>query len=287
MKGPIILYFAEFDVTLHPKRRQMKDNKKIQALFFDIDGTLVSFRTHRIPQSTVNALEMAKANGVKVYISTGRPKMIITNLGQIEHLIDGYITTNGARCFVGDHTVCQHPISPADVDKVVKAADRDGYSVIVVGEKHLAIRHLTPIVEEIFVKGLGIDSLDFHTDLADLAGEAVLQLTPFCSEEQERELMSTLDNCTSGRWHPAFTDITATDADKGKGLHAMAEYLGLDISQTMAFGDGGNDITIIREAGIGVAMGNAADHVKSFADYVTAHVDEDGVKKALEHFGVI
>ena len=77
-------------------------DKKIKALFFDIDGTLVSFKTHKIPQSTVDALEQAKKNGVEVYISTGRPQLIINNLGQIEHLIDGYITTNGARCFVGD-----------------------------------------------------------------------------------------------------------------------------------------------------------------------------------------
>ena len=68
-------------------------DKKIKALFFDIDGTLVSFRTHKIPQSTVDALEDAKRNGVAVYISTGRPIMLINNLGQIEHLIDGYITT--------------------------------------------------------------------------------------------------------------------------------------------------------------------------------------------------
>lgn len=262
-------------------------NKKVKALFFDIDGTLVSFQTHRIPQSTVDALALAKQNGVKVYISTGRPKMIITNLGQIEHLIDGYITTNGARCFVGEHTVCQRPIARADVNRVVEAADRDDYPVIVVGERHLAIHHLTPIVEKIFVEGLGVDSLDFKTNLCDLDGEDILQLTPFCSEEQESKLMPTLDNCTSGRWHPAFTDITAADADKGKGLHAMAEYLGLDIEQTMAFGDGGNDITIIKEAGIGVAMGNAGDNVKEVADYVTSSVDEDGVKNALTHFGVI
>ena len=48
-------------------------NHKIKALFFDIDGTLVSFQTHQIPTSTVQALEEAKANGVQVYIYTGRP----------------------------------------------------------------------------------------------------------------------------------------------------------------------------------------------------------------------
>ncbi len=262
-------------------------NKNVKALFFDIDGTLVSFKTHKIPQSTVDALEQAKRNGVKVYISTGRPIMLITNLGQIEHLIDGYITTNGARCFVEGHTVSLHPIVPSDVEKVIAASDQGGYPVIVVGEKNLAIHNLTPVLEEIFVKGLGVDSLDFHKDVADLAGEAILQLTSFCSAEQEVELMQTLDNCTSGRWHPAFTDITARDADKGKGLHAMAEYLGLDVKETMAFGDGGNDISIIKEAGVGVAMGNAGDGVKEIADYVTTSVDEDGVKNALLHFGVI
>lgn len=99
--------------------KDMNTSKKIKALFFDIDGTLVSFDTHKIPQTTVDALEQAKKNGVEVYISTGRPPMIINNLGQIEHLIDGYITTNGARCFVGDKVVSQHAILPSDVRKLL------------------------------------------------------------------------------------------------------------------------------------------------------------------------
>ena len=67
----------------------------------------------------------------------------------------------------------------------------------------------------------------------------------------------------------------------------MAEHLGMDISETMAFGDGGNDKSIICAAGIGVAMGNAIDDVKALASYVTDHVDNDGVSKALRHFGII
>lgn len=51
--------------------------------------------------------------------------MIINNLGQIEHLNDGYITTNGAHCFVGEHVVCQYPISKTDVDRVVAVGGRD------------------------------------------------------------------------------------------------------------------------------------------------------------------
>ena len=262
-------------------------DKKIKALFFDIDGTLVSFQTHRIPQSTVDALTKAKQKGVKIYISTGRPLMIINNLGQIQHLIDGYITTNGARCFVGEHVVCQHPIAHIDVERVIAASKRDHYPVIVVGEKHIAVLHASQVVMDVFVKGLGVSCLDFQTSMKELEGEEILQLTPFCSAEQEVALMPTLDHCTSGRWHSAFTDITSGDADKGKGLRAMAEYLHLDVSETMAFGDGGNDISIIREAGVGVAMGNAGENVKEIADYVTSSVDDDGIRNALSHFGII
>ena len=268
------------------KKQDIFMDKKIKALFFDIDGTLVSFNTHRIPQSTVDALEQAKKNGVEVYISTGRPKQVINNLGQIEHLIDGYITANGARCFVEDTLVSQHAILPSDVKKIIEAADRDNYPAIVVSESRFAIHHYTDEVYEIFCKGLGVDSSVF-ADVNDLGDEPILQITPFCTLEQEALLMPTLENCTSGRWHPAFTDITARGADKGKGLQAMADYLDLNIEETMAFGDGGNDISIIKKAGVGVAMGNAGEELKQVADYITTHVDEDGVKNALIKYGVI
>ena len=75
--------------------------------------------------------------------------------------------------------------------------------------------------------------------------------------------------------------------DKGVGLKRLADFLEVPIEQTMAIGDTENDLAIIKAAGIGVAMGNAKDDVKAAADYVTASVDEDGIYKALKHFGVI
>jgi hypothetical protein len=99
--------------------------------------------------------------------------------------------------------------------------------------------------------------------------------------------MARMPQCISGRWHPDFTDITANGADKGKGILAMARHEGLDASQTIAFGDGGNDTSMIRQAGIGIAMGNAIDPLKQQADYITTAVDEDGIRHALHHFGII
>ena len=88
----------------------------IKALFFDIDGTLVSFKTHEIPVSTIEALTAAKAKGIHIFISTGRPRVIINNLSALQerNLIDGYITMNGAYCFVEDTVIYKSPIPTAE-----------------------------------------------------------------------------------------------------------------------------------------------------------------------------
>lgn len=258
-----------------------------KALFFDIDGTLVSFTTHRIPASTVEALRQAKDRGVKIFISTGRPLSIITNLGQIETLIDGYITTNGAYCFVGRETVSLHPMRRKDVETIIGDGYEQGYSTIVVGTGGFVVCNDTPAVHRIFVKDLKVENIDFSLSYDDLADEDILQVTPFVTEEQEARLMPRLEDCTAGRWHPEFIDITASGIDKGQGLREMAAYMALETEETMAFGDGGNDIPILKVAGTGVAMGNGLDKVKACADYTTTAVDEDGIRNALRHFGVI
>ena len=263
----------------------------IKALFFDIDGTLVSFRTHTIPQSTIEALTEAKAKGINIYISTGRPISIINNLGAISHLIDGYITSNGAYCFIDRNgkreVISCHDIPTADIQQTLDACSKWDRPLVVVGTEDIAIYNYKDIVDEIYHQKLNINNIDYSKPVAEVLVQPILQLTPFISEEQEASLMTQLKHCISGRWCEDFTDITHMKADKGLALLAMAAHEGLAISETMAFGDGGNDISIIRQAGIGVAMGNAWDNVKAEADYVTTSVDDDGVRNALIAHGVI
>ena len=260
---------------------------KSAALFFDIDGTLVSFNTHEIPASTIRALTEAKANGAQVFIATGRPPMIITNLGAIEHLIDGYITINGALCYVGNELVCYQPIPMEDVMTCVEDSKAKGYGLIVVGRDKAAVLDPTGSVDRIFRLFLNVKEFDCPAPLEELLQQDVLQLTAFFDSAYEPEMLARMPHCVSGRWHPEFTDITARDADKGKGILAIARHMGFDPSRTIAFGDGGNDLSMILQAGIGVAMGNATDNLKQHADYITTSVDDDGILNALRHFNVI
>ena len=257
------------------------------ALFFDIDGTLVSFNTHEIPASAVKALTEAKQNGSQIYIATGRPPLIITNLGQIEHLIDGFITINGALCYIGREQICSHAIPARDVMTCVQDSKDKGYGLIVVGRSQVAVLDPTGSVDRIFRQFLNVKEFDKPSPLEEVLSQDVLQLTAFFDAAYEKEMLARMPHCVSGRWHPDFTDITAREADKGKGIQAIARHQGFDSGRTIAFGDGGNDLSMILQAGIGVAMGNATPELKQQADYITTSVDDDGILNALRHFNVI
>lgn len=259
-----------------------------RPLFFDIDGTLVSFQTHEIPQSTIDALTKAKAAGCGIYIATGRPVAFINNLGAIRHLIDGFMTTTGAYCFVGEDEVLCSPMSPKDVETIKEDASAKNYAVIFSCEKDVCIFNMQPVVKRLFEDGLAVGNLASYPPCGKvLAEQRVLMATAFMDQETEDALIARTDSCISGRWHPEFTDISPKSAGKDNGLRAMADYLGVDISDTIAFGDGGNDISLLKAAGIGIAMGNAGDNVKAVADYITTSVDDDGIANALRHFGII
>ena len=261
----------------------------IKALFFDIDGTLVSFQTHEIPQSTIEALAAAKAKGIHIFIATGRPGVIINNLAALQkrNLIDGYITMNGGYCFVGKEVIYKSNIPASDVQAVMQYCTGKNIPCIVVGEHDICVCQPNELVNRIFHDFLKVDILPIKTPEEAIQGKEVFQMTPFITEEEEKEMLPSIPNCEIGRWYPAFADVTAKGNTKQRGIDEIIRHFGIRLEETMAFGDGGNDISMLRHAGIGVAMGNAKEDVKAVADYVTSSVDEDGVAMALEKFGII
>ena len=110
----------------------------------------------------------------------------------------------------------------------------------------------------------------------------------YFKQDEDLEVFShVLKHCEPMRWYPLFADIIARGNSKSHGIDKVIEYYGIDLKDTMAFGDGGNDIPMLRHAGIGVAMGNAAPEVQNAANYITTSVDEDGILNALKHFGIL
>lgn len=121
----------------------------------------------------------------------------------------------------------------------------------------------------------------------EFMGGECCQLCIYCDEEMEKEVMAQLPGLSVSRWNPFFADVNVTGVNKAMGINEFASYYGFDVSRTIAFGDGGNDISMIRAAGMGIAMGGASEAVKSVADYITETVDEHGIRNALVHFGIV
>ncbi len=262
-----------------------------KALFFDIDSTLVSFKTHTIPQSAVDALSAAKSRGVQIFISTGRAQLLINNLGPLQErgLIDGYITMNGACCFAADGTlISKKPISRSSAEAILRYTWQRNITCVVVEGNDACVCRCGQELRDLFYRNLQcpVTFDDVTVDEALSRGD-IYQLSPFIDATQEAELRPVVPDCEMGRWHPAFVDVTALGCTKQKGISDIISHFGIALEETMSFGDGGNDIPMLRYAHTGVAMGNALPEVKAAADYVTASVDDDGVALALRHFGII
>ncbi len=258
----------------------------IKAVFFDIDGTLKSFKTHSIPQSTIDAINQLKKDGVKVFIATGR---YFKQIGDLNGLtFDGFITLNGACCLNGElETIFTNPIPKEDIDALLRYQEEVFlFPSIIITEEGELINYIDENV--ITISKLADVPLSPVGKLTGSATSKVLQIDAFVNDSQEREILQTvLTHCDASRWHPLFADVNVRGNSKRTGIDKFVEYYGLKLSQTMAFGDGGNDIQMLKHVSIGIAMGNAGDDVKQVADYITDSVDDNGISNALKHFGLI
>ncbi|MDR1380408.1 MAG: Cof-type HAD-IIB family hydrolase [Tannerella sp.] len=256
----------------------------IKAIFLDIDGTMVSFKTHRMPENTKAALREARRRGVKIFVATGRHRTDINNLEGL--VFDGYITLNGAYCFVGDNVIFRKHIPREDIEAFV----RYGEEVEPVPCFFVEAARVSADMEDEYMLSM-MKLVKFEprplVPAREFINKEVFQLTAFFPVEREEAIMKHLPGCTATRWYPTFTDIVARGVDKKTGLEQAGKYFGISPVEMMAIGDGGNDIPMIAYAGTGVAMGNAGEEVKRAADYVTTSVDDDGIGHALRHFGVI
>ncbi|MDE6828080.1 MAG: Cof-type HAD-IIB family hydrolase [Alistipes sp.] len=257
----------------------------IRALFFDVDGTLVSFATHRVPDSARRALEEAHARGVLVFIATGRT---FADLGVIAGLpCDGIVSLNGAECLLPDGgRIADTPVPPDEFERALAVAQEFGFPVMLEMNEGIFVDRLTPEVVE-FARQVDL-SVPVEADLRELfERHSCRQLCFFVDPLLEPRVMARVPGLAASRWSPLFVDVNVRGVNKAAGAGIFASRFGFSMAEAMAFGDGGNDVPLLRAAGVGVAMGNACDEARQAADYVTASVDDDGVRKALVHFGVI
>ena len=255
-----------------------------KAIFFDIDGTLVSFRTHVVSPDSLTALHRLREQGIKLFIATGRHPQMLSYIRSV-FPFDGYVTLSGQYCTCGDQILRSNPMGPDAVAELVAAARSNAFSCIFLEGTELYINQVDQYARQ-FMGELDL-SLPPICDPSRALGRDVYQAIAFLDRDNEHLLLDRAPHLKTTRWHPHFLDVIPAAGGKDKGIDAILDHFNIPLSESMAFGDGENDLSMLVHAGIGVAMGSASQAVKERADYVTGTVDEDGVVVALKHFGLI
>ncbi len=249
----------------------------------------------RISEENEKTLNYIKGLGIKISFCTGR--LFSSARGYAKHLGGGIyiISCNGA--YITDeeyNEIAAHPMDFKESEVIIDICrkydayfhffDREriysekesyGRSVYLKGTDQLADEDKTEFVvrsdlKETLRSGVDVFKYIIMDDDPDKIKRIRRELEPL-----DLEVSSSLSN---------NIEITAAGINKGSGLIQLLKFLGIGSDEVIAMGDSENDISMLKTAGLGVAMGNGRNDVKTISDYVTAIEDDDGVAQALRHF---
>ena len=263
-----------------------------KLIALDMDGTLLNPEGQISPR-TRDAIAAARAQGVTVVLASGRPLEGMTpslaELG-LTGQDDYVICYNGALVQqVADQRILRSQLlTGSDASAIAHLASELGVNVhgFSVRQGLISPRVSTYTEHESQLIKMPINLVDFATLPAD---EQIMKVMMIDPEPQLSRAIAQLpaelyERYTVVRSSPYFLEFTNKRSNKGSGVAALAEHLDLDASQVIAVGDAGNDRHMIEYAGLGVAMGNATDEIKTLAQHTTARNDEDGVARVIEQF---
>lgn len=260
-----------------------------KCFFFDVDGTLLPFGKS-IPDSAVYSIKAAQALGSRCFIASGRS---IAELPRFPMLaFDGYICSAGATIIVDDKLIYSAHIERGAFDSLFRYLSEKGFYVISQTDK---ATYLSKDAWDMFTRQL----MKHIGRLVELNGLVISDTVPgdenvkkvlFLSDDdgygvdrvrKEIDPMFTVVNNTVGLPQEIMAEIVLSGISKATGIEKVLSYFGVDRSDSVAIGDGSNDIEMVEYADIGIAMGNSSGDLKAVADYITTDIEEDGIKNAI------
>lgn len=263
-----------------------------KVLVLDIDGTLTNSQKE-ITDNTRQAIWGAVMRGHKIMLASGRPT---PGMYRYERELElarygGYLLSyNGARiveCRTGE--VVYQRMLPLELLPGLYRYARQHHMGLVTYLGDVVISAFEPdeyIQWEAKINGLPIRVVDHFVEFVDFDIQKCLMTAP--GEQAavyERELQEKYGGMASiYRSEPYFVEVMPRDVTKASSIEKMLPVLGVDREHVICCGDGYNDISMIRYAGLGVAMANAQAVVKEAADYITTSNDEDGIVQVIQKF---
>lgn len=259
-----------------------------KAIFLDIDGTLLDMRggIAEITTTVKQFIQKVQSNGDYVFIATGRPYAFLSD--NIKSFgFDGFILANGAQVVIGDKTIYNYPIYKEIVEDISRGLEENKIEHILEGELYSYLKESCTEFYDFYDKvGVSRKYLEPNYNIEDIN---VYKIEAMCKNEREfSKCMAIAENNTEIGYFSSIdnriVEMYLKKNTKATGILKVIEYLNLPIENTYAFGDGKNDIEMLSVVGCGIAMGNASDEVKRYADEITDSVHNDGVALGIERY---
>lgn len=277
-----------------------------KIIFLDVDGTLINYEA-KLPASAAKAVDMARANGHKVYICTGCSKAEIEQRNLCE--LDGMIGGNGAYVEDHGHVVMHQGLSKEDVKHIVDWCNERHLGFYLEANSGMYCNDYMleqgPETMIKYAQGKGADlskakesSKKFmdgfiHLQGEDLYRDDVNKISFILSRYQDhldsqKEFPHLIANTWGGKGEVAlYGDLGPTGITKRHAIEVLLDYLGADQKDTISFGDAKIDLSMFECCDYNVAMGNGGKEIKEAADYITTDVNDDGLYNAFRYLNLI
>lgn len=263
----------QFSCIIRKHKRKKKDMKDIKIIFFDIDGTLIAMDKDTISDKTLEALKRLQANGIKLCLATGRGPMLVPHFDGVE--FDAFLTYNGSYCYDHEGTLYRNCSPSKDIETIVNNAVKIGRPVALATKDRMAANGKDQDLIDYYA--FGNAEVEVAKDFEEVKKETVYQVLMGARKEEYQDILKGVQAAEITAWWNRAVDIIPINAGKGIGIEKVLKYYGIEKSQSMAFGDGNNDIEMLKAVGNGIAMGNASDDLKAVADEICGDVSEDGI----------
>ncbi|GGE37039.1 Cof-type HAD-IIB family hydrolase [Streptococcus himalayensis] len=278
---------------------------EIKAVFFDIDGTLVN-DNRTVLKSTEQAIQSLKEQGILVGLATGRgPFFVASFMEQLD--LDFAVTYNGQYIFSKDKVISAKPIDKANLRSLIKVAQKYRKEICfgtkdgVIGSKimnfgmskvpqwssRLIPKKLTRYVNHGFNHIISKAFPQRVEDLYQSIQEPIYQVLLLATASESKRIQEEFPDLKFTRSSPFAADVINQGMSKLEGIRLVGKEYGFGIHEVMAFGDSDNDLEMLAGVGMSIAMGNGTDRVKEIAKHITTSNSQDGIHKALEHFGIL
>lgn len=255
----------------------------IKAMFFDIDGTLISSQFPKMKQETIKTLERLKNKGIKLFVASGRHTLELEEL-QIDKdfHFDGYLLLNGGYCFNDDEVLYENTIDENDVKEICRVIQEKNLPTLFIEKDDMYVN----FVNEKVIQAQNSINTSIPRINKTIHYNAIMQIDPYVGEEDMVAIMKNTKYCKYTRWHEEAYDIIPQSGGKKAGIQAIMKYYGLKKEELAAFGDGENDIEMFETVGVSIAMKNASEYVKEKATMICDDVNQRGIVSAIEQLGL-